>query len=76
MPKSIIATALTLESLNIQTDDAGTLVGLMAYVNVAYGETRVREQFDLWSVLSDGQRAYFQDVFGALRQQLQASYLA
>ncbi|MFH1140250.1 MAG: hypothetical protein V1724_00955 [Chloroflexota bacterium] len=76
MPKSIIATDLVVESLSMQTDEASTLVGLMAHVNVAYGEARVREQFDIWSLLTDSQRAYFQAVYDTLRQQLQATYLA
>ncbi len=76
MPKSITATAITVESLGIQADEAGTLVGLTAFVNVAYGETRVREQFDIWAVLADSQRAYFQEVYSTLRLQLQAAYLA
>ena len=75
MPKSITATDLVVESLSMQTDEA-TLVGLTAHVNVAYGEARVREQFDIWSVLTDSQRAYFQAVYDTLRQQLQATYLA
>lgn len=76
MPKSMTATALTLESLGIQTDEASTLIGLTAYVNVAYGDTSVREQFDLWPILTDSQRAYFQEVYNTLRQQLQSAYLA
>ena len=76
MPKSITATDLTVESLGIQADEAGILVGLTAHVNVAYGEARVREQFDIWSVLTNSQRAYFQEVFNTLRQQLQSTYLA
>ncbi|MEK7778296.1 MAG: hypothetical protein AAB303_06705 [Chloroflexota bacterium] len=76
MPKSIIATDLTVESLSMQTDEASTLVGLTAHVNVAYGEARVREQFDIWLGLTNSQRAYFQEVYNTLRQQLQATYLA
>ncbi len=76
MPKSITATDLTVESLSMQTDEASTLVGLTAHVNVAYGEARVREQFDIWSILTDSQRTYFQAVYDTLRQQLQATYLA
>ncbi len=76
MPKSITATDIVVESLSMQTDEASTLVGLTAHVNVAYGEARVREQFDIWSILTDSQRAYFQAVYDTLRQQLQATYLA
>lgn len=77
MPKSITATDLIVESLSMQTDPDGSgLVGLTAHVNVAYGEARVREQFDIWSVLTDSQRAYFQAVYDTLRQQLEATYLA
>ena len=76
MPKSIIATDLTVESLSMQTDEAGTLVGLTAHVNVAYGEARVREQFDIWAVLTESQRADFQTVYDTLKQSLQQTYLA
>ncbi len=76
MPKSLVATDLAVEGLGIQTDETGNVTGLAATVNIAYGETRVREQFDLWSELAAGQRTAFQALYDRLTQRLQTAYLA
>ncbi len=76
MPKSLTATDLTVEGLTIQSDETGTINGLTANVNVAYGETRAREEFDLWGELTASQRTAFQGVYNRLTQRLQAVYLA
>ena len=76
MPKNITATDLTVEGLSVQTDETDAVVGLNATVNVAYGETRVREEFDLWTELTGAQRSNFQDIYDTLAQRSQATYLA
>ena len=76
MPKSLTATDLTIEGLSIKSDEAGTVHGLAATVNIAYGETRAREQFDLWAELTATQKSNFQAVYDRLSQRLQAAYLA
>ncbi len=76
MPKNITATTLMVESLNVEADESGNVTGLAANVNVAYGEARVREQYDLWAGLTAEERAAFQLVYDALGQQLQATYFA
>ena len=76
MPKSPSATDLAIEGLSVQTDGAGAATGLTAGVNVAYGQSMVREQFDLWAELTASQRTSFQAVYDRLTQQLQTTYLA
>ena len=76
MPKTIAATDLTVEGLRVQTDEAGTVNGLAATVNVAYGGSRAREEFDLWAELTATQKSNFQAVYDRLSQRLQAAYLA
>lgn len=76
MPKSLTATGLTIEGLSIQTDDTGAVRSVSATVNVAYGETRVREEFDLWAELTATQRNSFQTLYDKLTQRLQTTYLA
>ena len=76
MPKSITTTDVVIESLSVQADETGTVTGLTATVNVAYGETRVREHFDLWAELTASQRTGFQGMYDRLAQRLQAVYLA
>ena len=76
MPKSLTATDLTIEGLSIQTDEAGAVTRLTATVNVAYGETRAREEFDLWAELTATQRSNFQALYDRLTQRLQTTYLA
>ena len=75
MPKSITATSLNVERLVFSTV-GGTIDGLVASVNVAYGEIRVREEFDLWAELTAGQRSSFQALYDRLAERLQATYLA
>ena len=76
MPKNITATDLTVETMHIQTDTTGAVTSLSATVNVAYGEARVREEFDLWAELTATQRNNFQAVYDRLTQRLQTAYLA
>ena len=76
MPKSITATDVTIENLTVQADENGAVTGLTANANVAYGETRVREQFDLWAELTATQRTALQGVYDRLTQRLQEAYLA
>ena len=76
MPKNITATEVQVEGLGVQADDQGAIIGLTAMVNVGYGETRVREEFDLWAELTESQRTAFQGLYSKLTQQLQATYLA
>ena len=76
MPKNLIAADLTVEELSIQSDGSGKVTGLTATVNVAYGEARIREQFDLWAELSTSQRTSFQGMYNKLTQRLQATYIA
>ncbi len=76
MPKNLIATDLAVEALRIQTDEAGAVTALIATVNVAYSDTRAREEFDLWAVLTTTQRSNFQKVHDVLGQSLQDTYLA
>lgn len=76
MPKNLIATDLAVEALRIQTDEAGAVTGLTATVNVAYNNTRAREEFDLWAVLTATQRSNFQKLHDVLSQSLQNTYLA
>lgn len=76
MPKSLTATDLTIEGLSIQTNEAGAVRSVSATVNVAYGETRVREEFDLWAELTATQRNSFQTLYDKLTQRLQTTYLA
>ena len=76
MPKNLIAADLTVEELSIQTGGSGNVTGLTATVNIDYGETRVREQFDLWAELSASQRTSFQGVYDKLTQRLQTTYIA
>ena len=76
MPKSLTATDLTIEGLSIQTDEAGAIAGLTATVNVSYGGTRSREEFDLWAELTVSQRTAFQGLYDRLTQRLQTTYLA
>lgn len=76
MPKNLIATDLAVEALRIQTDEAGAVTGLTATVNVAYSDTRAREEFDLWAVLTATQRSNFQKLHDVLGQSLQDTYLA
>ena len=76
MPKTITATNLTVEGLRIQTDAPGTVTGLVATVNVAYGESRAREEFDLWAELTATQKSNLQAVYDRLSQRLQTAYLA
>ena len=75
MPKSLTATGLNLENLNVQTDESGTVIGLNAGINIDYGETSSREQFDLWAVLTTIQRSNFQTLYDVLTQSLQDTYL-
>ncbi len=75
MPKSIVATDIDVESLSVKVDGASTVTGLIAYLNVAYGDAKVREQFDLWTQLNLAQRADIQAIYDTLKQQLQATYL-
>ncbi len=76
MPKSIIATELAVEALSIRSDAGGTVTGLIATVNVDYGGTRAREEFDLWAELTATQRTSFQGMYDKLTQRLQAAYIA
>ena len=76
MPKNLIATDLAVEALRIQTDEAGAVTALTATVNVAYSDTRAREEFDLWPVLTATQRSNFQKIHDVLSQSLQDTYLA
>ena len=76
MPKSITATGLNLESVLVGMDQSGVVNGLTAVLNVAYGDSRVREQYDLWAELSASQKAAVQGVYDTLIQQAQAAYLA
>ena len=76
MPKSVTATDLAVEGLSILADETGAVTGLTATVNVAYGDTRAREQFDLWAELTASQRTAFQGLYNRLTQRLQESYLA
>lgn len=76
MPKSITATDIVVESLSVQADEGGMVTGLVANINVAFGDTRTREQFDLWAELTESQRTAFEDVHATLIQRLQQTYLA
>ena len=49
---------------------------ILATVNVAYGGTKVREEFDLWAELTATQRTSFQAMYDRLAQRLQTVYLA
>ena len=66
MPKTLAATDLTIEGLHTQTDETGAINGLTATVNVAYGESRAREEFDLWAELTATQKSNFQAVYDRL----------
>ncbi len=76
MPKSITATGINLESVLVGRDQSGAVNGLTAILNVAYGESHVREEYDLWGGLSPAQRAGVQGLYDALMQAAQAEYLA
>ncbi|MBI4338597.1 MAG: hypothetical protein HY680_01445 [Chloroflexi bacterium] len=76
MPKSITATSINLESIQVQRDQAGVVDGLWATLNVAYGESHVREEYDLWTELSPTQRDAVQDLYDTLVQSAQTTYLA
>ncbi len=76
MPKSLTATGLRLENLNVQTDESGAVIGLNAGINIDYGTTSSRERFDLWAVLTTTQRSNFQKLHDVLSQSLQDTYLA
>ena len=76
MPKNLTATSVQVESLNIRTAAAGAVAGLIATVNVAYGKTQIREEFDLWAQLTANQRTAFQNLYERLATRLTAIYLA
>lgn len=76
MPKSITATDIVVESLSVQADDGGTVTGLVANINVAFGDTRTREQFDLWAELTAAQRGAFDQIYQTLSDRLLAAYLS
>ena len=75
MPKSLTATGLRLENLNVAEDGTGTVTGLNASVNIDYGLTSSREQFDVWVNLTATQRSNFQTLYNVLTQSLQDAYL-
>ena len=76
MPKSITATSISLETIWVERDEVDVVQGLTAVLNVAYGESRVREEYDLWSVLSSSQKTAVQSLYYTLLQTAQAAYLA
>ena len=76
MPKSIVATDTEIETLTFQVDATSTVTGLLAHLNVAYGETRVREELDLWAQLTPLMRTGFQTIYNTLKQRIQTNYLA
>ncbi|GEM_PF-3461085 len=76
MPKSITATSISLESIRVERDEADAVQGLTAVLNVAYGESRVREEYDLWAVLSSSQQTAVQGLYDTLLQTAQSAYLA
>ena len=76
MPKNLTARGLVLENLNVQTDESDAVIGLNAGININYGETSLREQFDLWAVLTSTQRSNFQEIHNALTQLLQSTYIS
>ena len=76
MPKSITVTGVNLESVRVGRDESGAVNSLTAVLNVAYGESHVREEYDLWACLSPAQRAAAQDLYDTLIQRAQAVYLA
>ena len=59
-----------------RSKSSGTVTRLTATVNVAYGKTGVREEYDLWAELTASQRTAFQALYDRLTQRLQATYLA
>jgi hypothetical protein len=76
MPKSIIATRITVESIRMEKAPDGAINGLTALLNVGYGNNPVREEYNLWAGLSASQRAAVQDLYNTLVQQAQGAYLA
>lgn len=76
MPKSITATGIALESVLIGRDEVGAVNGLTALLNVGYGDSHVREEYDLWAELSASQRSAVQDLYDTLVQRAQVAYLA
>ncbi len=76
MPKSITATSVALEAVQVGRDEGGQVTSLTAVLNIAYGESHVREEYDLWTALSPEQRQAMQDIYETLIQRAQAEYLA
>jgi len=74
MPKSLMATGLQIEGLSIQTDETDLVCGLTTKVNVAYGETQVREDYDIWADMSATKRDQFQSLYTLLVQRLNTVY--
>ena len=75
MPKRLTAINIEVEGLSIQTDDQGTVDGLIANVKVSYGQEKLREEFDLWGGLNSTQRTAVVSMCARLNQLLQAEYL-
>lgn len=75
MAKTITATDLTVETLTIKTDDHGNMIGLETQLNVTYGDTRIREQVDIWPMLNVEQQAYLQHLQATIIQNLRTAYL-
>jgi len=67
---------VALEAVLVERDEGGQVTSLTAVLNIAYGESHVREKYDPWTVLSPDQRQAVQDMYETLIQHAQAEYLA
>ena len=50
MPKTKTAKSYTIEGIQVSVDETNQITAYVVQANIAYGDTNVREQYDLWPV--------------------------